>query len=222
MAATPAEQGGAQRNLVPLAVFAGAAVLVFGALYWFISDLLASEAKPTQQTVAIQVIKPPPPPPPKIEEEPPPPPEVEEEVELPEPEPLPDVPDLPDAPPADQLGLDAEGVAGSDAFGLAANRGGRGLIGGEGAFRWYAQKLKDQVSDYLASQPAVLNADYRVRLLLWVNGDGTVAKVRLGTSTGDAALDATLRSTLKDLKRLKQRPPNGLPQPIAIRVVGHA
>ena len=97
----------------------------------------------------MQVFRPPPPPPPKIEEPPPPPPP--EEVKLPDPEPVADAPDVPDMP--GPLGLDADGVAGSDAFGLVGRHGGNDLIGGDGRYRSYANHVKDAVLDYVWQIP---------------------------------------------------------------------
>jgi len=210
-----------QRSYAPF-LFGGIVVAVFAGMYVYLSDLLASDAKPVKQVVEVQVFRPPPPPPPKVEPEPPPPEMEEEEVDIPEPEALEDIPDLPDAPPAEMLGLDADGVAGSDAFGLAANRGGRGIIGGAGAHRWYAQKMKDQVSDYLSQYDDVKGENYKVRILLWVHEDGEVARARLAESSGDPAFDAFLMQRLMGMDRFSEKPPPDMPQPVAIRVVGHA
>ena len=72
--------------------------------------------KVVQQITMIQ--PPPPPPPPEVK---PPEPEVEEEkIEEPEPEQEPEpAPEESNEPPAEELGLDADGAAGSDGFGLS-------------------------------------------------------------------------------------------------------
>jgi len=54
---------------------------------------------------------------------------VQEKIEEPEPEPEEPLPDVPDEKPAGDTGLDAEGTAGSDAFGLVGRKGGKGLLG---------------------------------------------------------------------------------------------
>src|SRR5262245_1063784 len=81
-----------------------------------------SSTRPAAQVV--QIVRPPPPPP--SEPPPPPPPEekIQEVLQQDTPEPAPSD----DAAP-EQLGLDAEGTAGGDAFGLAARRGGSDLVG---------------------------------------------------------------------------------------------
>lgn len=215
-----AKDEGQSRLPLVIALVAGVALIMSGVFY--VRSLLNSEAKPAEQVVQVQVFRPPPPPPPPMEEEPPPPEMEEEELEIPEPEALPDLPDLPDMPAQEQLGLDAEGVAGSDAFGLAANRGGRTLIGGAGAYRWYAQKAKDAVFSHLGSDDVLRSADYRARILVWVSRDGSILRFRIARPTGDVRLDSQLESVLAALKRLPEAPPPGLPQPIAIRIVGHA
>jgi len=201
-------------------VLGALSLVVFGSIYLFLTNLLAEEAKPVEQTLQVQVFRPPPPPPPEIEE--PPPPEMEqEEIDVPEPEALPDVPDLPEPPPTEMLGLDAEGVAGSDAFGLLANRGGQGLVGGEGRFRWYAHRLTDHVNDHLSRLSELRSREYTARVLLWVDENGRVERVRLADSTGDRELDRALRDALGDLKQFGRKPPQGLPQPIAVGVRGN-
>ncbi|WP_052700215.1 hypothetical protein [Methylocucumis oryzae] len=94
-----------------------------------------------------------PPPPPKVEK--PPEPEVKNEVEQPEPEPEEPLPDVADEPPPGDLGLDAEGTAGSDGFGLAARKGGRGLLGGGGGgdpYAWYGGLIKKRPTRHLIGQ----------------------------------------------------------------------
>src|SRR5882762_6880328 len=77
-------------------------------------------------------------------ENPPPPDKVEEPLPQDEPPPSPD-----NTPaPTPQLGLDAEGSAGGDSFGLAARQGGSDITGTGGAvFAWYTGKLKTAIAD---------------------------------------------------------------------------
>jgi protein TonB len=106
----------------------GAAVLVLvlsGVSVALIRNMSGTAApqQPLVQQISI-VMPPPPPPPPEIQE-----PEPVEELEIEEPEPL--VEDTNAEAPGEELGLDADGVAGGDAFGLRAKKGGRGLLGGD-------------------------------------------------------------------------------------------
>src|SRR5262245_7818543 len=102
---------------------------------------------PKRQTAqVVKLIRPPPPPP----EQPPPPPPPEEKIEEPLPQETPQDSPPEDSAPAEQLGLDAEGVAGSDGFGLAARKGGRELGLGGAVFGWYTGRLKDAILDMLS------------------------------------------------------------------------
>ena len=187
-------------------------------LAYAIKSMLSAPA-PARQTVVQQVtlVRPPPPPP---VEEPPPPPEVEEEVKVPEPEEQPLENDDAQPPPGDQLGLDAEGTAGSDAFGLAARRGGRDLIGGGGdAFRWYANVLKDDILRRLSENKRVRANRYAVNVRLWIDRNGAVERVALASSTGDPQLDGELERALDGIERIAQAPPADLPQPVRLRIV---
>lgn len=130
---------------LPLLVGALLVMLLVAIGYYLVSGL-KDQGEPKKVIQQITVIKPPPPPPepPPPEEEPEP---VEEELEedIPDdPEPLPDQPS--DQPAGEDLGLDAEGVAGGDSFGLKARKGGRGLLSGGGFGAYLKQELNKAVT----------------------------------------------------------------------------
>jgi protein TonB len=188
-----------------------------GAAVYFIKQFIDSPPPPPKQVIQeVRLIRPPPPPetPP-----PPPPPEVEEKVDLPEPQPTPEAPS--DQPPAgDVLGLDADGVAGGDGFGLAARRGGRDLLASGGdRFGWYAGMLKQDLLSLLGEERDLRLRAYSVSVRLWLDAHGGVTRVDLASSTGDRDLDKRLRERLAGMERVAQAPPDGLPQPIQVRIV---
>jgi periplasmic protein TonB len=186
---------------------------------FFIRQLISTPPPQQKQVVQeVRLIRPPPPPP--ETEPPPPPPEVEEElVDLPEPEPTPDSPSD-EPPPGELLGLDADGVAGSDGFGLAARRGGRDLLGkGGDKFAWYAGMLKTDLVNFLSDHRDLRSKAYSVNVRLWLDGHGAVTRVDLASSTGDKDLDRQLRDLLASLQRVAEAPPSDLPQPVQIRIV---
>lgn len=192
-------------------LFSGGIVLVRG---W-----LEKPGPKTQRVVQEIALVRPPPPPPEVEE-PPPPPEMEEEIpELPEPQSEPDPVQSDDPPPSD-LGLDAEGVAGSDAFGLVGNRGGRGIIGSGGGsrYRWYAGVLKQTLVTHLADYEQVRSASYVITVDVYINQRGRVVRVELTDSTGDPELDMALQQALSSLSDVGGPPPDGLPQPVKLRI----
>jgi periplasmic protein TonB len=139
---------------------------------------------------------------------------------------VPDPQDKPDPtpsnqpPPGEQLGLDAEGSAGGDEFGLAARKGGRDLLAtGGSAYAWYAGLLKDEILDLLSGDKRAHNGEYSVIVRVWVRNDGTVDRVRIAQSSGNRERDQAIESALSRITRLQQAPPADMPEPISLRIV---
>ncbi len=188
-----------------------------GAAVYFIRQFMDSPPPAPKQVIQeVRLIRPPPPP----ETAPPPPPPPEEKVDdLKESEHTPDAPA--DQPPAGALlGLDTEGVAGGDGFGLAARRGGRDLLASGGdRFAWYAGMLKQDLLTLLGENRDVRARSYSINVRLWLDGKGAVTRVALASSTGDRSLDQQLSTLLAGMERVAEAPPDGLPQPVQIRIV---
>ncbi len=202
--------------LVVVVVLVGAGFLVY-----LVQGFLASAPpKPKQMVQQISLVQPPPPPPPpKVEK--PPEPEMQEEVEVPEPEEVPEeLPELVnDEPPAgDLLGLDAEGGAGGDAFGLIGRKGGRGLLSDGSRFGWYAGIIKEDIIDALSAAPGVRERGYSVVVKVWIDRSGRLERFQLLSSTGDRETDESLRIAFSSLARLSEPPPEDMPQPVKLRV----
>ena len=139
-------------------------VLVLGTVAVLFIRHIVTGAVPQQKKVVqeVHLIRPPPPPP---DEPPPPPPPPEEKVNVPDPQEKPEEPTPSnDPPPSQNLGLDAEGGAGGDAFGLVGNKGGRDLVGsgpGGSVFQWYAGLLKNEILEQLSSNRKVRNGNFK-------------------------------------------------------------
>jgi protein TonB len=212
------KKAGSLRGYVPVAVISLTVIAAVGLVGWLvfssIGDPAGATKKPIQQ---VQIIRPPPPPP-----TPPPPPPEAEEVDVPEPEePEPEAAE-PDQPPiGEQLGLDAEGVAGGDGFGLLGRKGGRDLLGTGGGdqFAWYGQVLKSDLIDKLAEIRDIRRDRYSVEVRLWLSPDGRIERFKVLTSTGDKELDRDLVAALKSLDRVSELPPADLPQPVRLRII---
>ncbi|MGD0961550.1 MAG: energy transducer TonB, partial [Methylomonas sp.] len=161
---------------------------------------------------------PPPPPPPQPKVEQPPPPDVKQKIEEPEeePEPLPDTP--PDEAPARDLGLDAEGTAGSDAFGLAAHKGGTGLFGGGDPYAHYGNMVKNEILSLLTSHEELRRKGYTANIKIWLKSDGTVERVEIAKGSNDAEIDDILNRLLDKLKKVAEPPPPGMQQPLKYRI----
>jgi periplasmic protein TonB len=207
-----------KRRYVPLIAIAVVLLVGFGVVR-FLHGILSGGAPPTKKVVQeIHVIRPPPPPP---DEPPPPPPPPEQKVDVSEPQDKPDPTPSNDPPPSEQLGLDAEGGAGSDAFGLAGNKGGRDLLAGGGGsvFGWYAGLLKTAILDSLEAEARARNGGYSVTVKVWVRQDGSIDHVHIEQGSGDRDRDRAIETALSHMSRLSQAPPPDMPEPISLRIV---
>ena len=198
-----------------------AGVLLLCAFVWFVHTMLAQKSSsPQRQVQTVQIIRPPPPPPPDQPPPTPPPQKPEEQLpkDRPEPEPKDDEP-----PPAAPLGIDADGSAGSDAFGLAARRGGSDLVGGSGGalFAWYTNRLKDAVIDRLSNDGRLAAKKFSVSVQMWIEPDGRIREIKLVSTTGNRELDQHIESALTSITRMNEGPPLEMPQPVNLRIVSH-
>jgi len=187
-----------------------------GAIALMRSFLQSTPGQPKQLVQQIQLIRPPPPPP----DLPPPPPPPEEKLDIPDPRDKPDPTPSNEPPPGEQLGLDVEGSAGGDEFGLAARKGGRDLLASGGnAYTWYAGLLKEEILGQLSSEKRARSGEYTVVVRVWVRNDGTVDRVRVAQSSGNRERDQAIEAALSRITRLSQAPPADMPEPISLRIV---
>jgi len=170
--------------------------------------------KPTPKKIVQQVtvLLPPPPPPPEIEQEEIKP-EIEEEI-------IEEVMD--EAMPeelgeslSDDLGLDADGSAGADGFGLKARKGGRGFLGGGSA---YASQVQTQINDLIASHNDLPYRDFEGICKIWIDKTGKLEKFEMVNYSGDVEARSILQGLLLAKLRVKSSPPLEMPQPIKFRL----
>jgi len=205
------------RYLPALLLGVGVMSLGVGAIALMRNFLHSAPPLPKQQIQEVHLIRPPPPPP---DLPPPPPPPPEEKVNVPDPQDKPDPTPSNEPPPSERLGLDAEGSAGGDAFGLMGNKGGRDLLGSGGsAYVWYAGLLKDQILEQLNTEKQAHHGEYSLLVHVWVRNDGSIDHVRIVEGTGNRERDSAIESALARIKRLSQAPPNDMPEPISLRIV---
>ena len=178
--------------------------------------MLAPAQKKQREVQNIQIVRPPPPPPENQPPPPPPPPDHQQDP-LPQNEPDPSPDNSPSQ--AGPLGLDAEGGAGSDAFGLAARKGGRDIAGTGGAiFGWYTQILRDAINDRLATEKELKTRRYSVNVTVHVGPDGTVLDARVLSSTGRKDIDSLIERTIAKIGRLREERPREMPAQVKLRV----
>ncbi|TAN49944.1 MAG: energy transducer TonB [Methylococcaceae bacterium] len=213
-------------NHLPLLIGIALTLLIALAVY-LLQDTFRKPAQAKKQIQQVTLVQLPPPPPPLPETKPPEPEPEPEKLPEPEPEPEPEpAPEPADEPVGEELGLDAEGGAGADGFGLMGKKGGRGLLGGSGgsAILWYGGQVKRGLEEALQQQlPAdsgARQAAYTVQLNVWVSGDGSVERAELSGSSGKPEVDAALRAALAGVRfSLPKAPPPNMPQPLKVRVI---
>lgn len=213
-------------------VIAAVALAVLVLLFVVIRSFLQQSVRPHKMVQEITLLRPPPPPPPPKPEEKPPEPEIKkDEVKLDQPkdEPKPDN----EPPPAlKPLGLDADASGSGDAFGLAANKGGRGIEttagmsegpGGDGGGpvirkdpgEGYNRRIKNLIQDALSRDKALQGYNYTVEVALTPRPEGGF-NVALRDSTGDSKADAALQSALERVSGSLPAPPNATPRLLKI------
>jgi len=203
------------KKRAPLIISGALGLLFLLGVVWMIRGVMGSKTeKPSRMVQNITLIRPPPPPP----DVPPPPPPDKLDEPLPQNEPDPTPDNTPT--PSEQLGLDAEGAAGDDGFGLAARKGGGDLIGSGGAaFAWYTGRLKDVVSEKLTDNAALRSKKFIITIRVWIDTDGRIKDLRLATGSGNRDLDSLITSSLTGIGRMSEPPPIEMPQPISLRIV---
>ncbi len=143
-------------------------------------------------------------------------------------------PTEPGPPAGADLGVDAEGGSGSDAFGLVGRKGGRAITlgggtgggggGGPSPFAVYGVYVKRIQDDVWRSLRKLLEGDderqrgrRHVTVRITLDGSGTILSRKLVAPSGDAILD---EAVLKSLNRMKvsEPPPEGSSRTRTIRI----
>jgi periplasmic protein TonB len=206
-----------ERRIITLIGSCLVAIVLIAGFVSFVRMMMASKTgKPGRQVQIVQIIRPPPPPP----DQPPPPPPEKTDEPLPKDEPEP-TPDQSPAPVDQPLGLDAEGSAGGDEFGLAARRCGSDLVGGSGRapYAWYTNRLTDAIRERLASVECAKSAKGSLSFHLLLEASGKIRQVQLATTTGNQKVDQCIDSELKSMPPMSDPLPPGMPEQVNVKVV---
>jgi periplasmic protein TonB len=186
------------------------ALLIYLAMVFLDTETEQPQRKKVVQQVTI--FTPPPPPPP-------PPPEQEPEVQ--EPEEQAPVDEMDEAMPEEDagedagndLGLDADGAAGADGFGLLARKGGRGIVGGG-----YGALVVQEINAMLVDDERLRSKEYTVLLKIWISENGDIERYKIDKKSGDESVVAMIESVLARMGTVSEGPPLELPQPIRLRI----
>ena len=197
-----------------LPLILGVIIVLFTIIFGFlINDFLKDKPKPKKIVQHMTtILLPPPPPPPEIEPEEIEP-EIEEEIiEETMDESMPE--EIGDSLEND-LGMDADGSAGSDSFGLKARKGGRSFLGGGSV---YASQIQTQINDLIANHDELPFTYFEVVCKIWIDERGKLENIELVNYSGDEESRETLKNLIQEQLQVNNGPPLEMPQPIKLRL----
>lgn len=178
--------------------------------------------RPSEVTMVKIISAPLPPPPP-----PPPEQKIVQEKMIDQPLLNPQEPQPQEAPPAaNEVGTNVKGDGSGDAFGLSGN-GNSGFVVGSSVkgglssanrWGWYAGQVQTSIGEALRHNPRTRDASFRVVVRIWPDAAGRVTRAQLADSSGDAALDRTIKNDVLTGLQLREPPPEGMPFPLVMRL----
>lgn len=180
--------------------------------------------KPSQQQKQMAKIHivpdtpPPPPPPPKEEKRPEPPKETKEmKIEQPKQE---------QPVPTEQLKMEGagsdQGLAGLSSGPVKSEYDGQRIGDAGNRLAWFKGVYQRYVQSALQADARLRKDEYRIVVRLWLLPDGAVSRAELTASTGNVDTDERLRTALLALPPLGERVPEGLPQPVVLRLTSRS
>jgi len=206
---------------------------LLGTGVYFVKMVLSDDSTHKKKPIAIVTLLKPPPP--QIKEKmPEPPKEIQQKEEIVDPvqqnDPNPQADNQDNTPAGDQLGLDADGSAGGDAFGLVGKKGGRSLLAGEGGmgklsllskYAGYTQTLqaeiRKKVMKHLEDEGGIPKGKLQAVARVSVNSSGTILECRIIGSSGNHNMDSTIKKALSQF-RVSEPPPDGMPRTMDIKL----
>jgi outer membrane biosynthesis protein TonB len=215
--------------------------LVFLVAIGFLIKVVLTDSGPRQKQhiSTVTLLKPPP----EVKEKPPEP-EVQKEipketmttpVEMAQPQDQ--AQDQQDAPPAGaDLGVEGDGAAGSDNFGLTAKGKGKGrdiTLGGGGGgsginklalmskYGWYTSKVQEEIKKQMRKQldqeGGIPKGKFQATIRILLDSRGAIIKYQIVASSGNEKMDEALKGSLPGF-RISQPPPEGMPSGMTVRI----
>lgn len=185
---------------------------IAGGVFW-LSKYAKKEPPPQKKMIQqVTIVTPPPPPPPPPE--PVKQPEIKEE-EIPK-EAVTETP--PEAGPeqssSPDLGVDAEGGAGGDGFGLVGKKGGRGLLGGGG----YEQVVRQEINEIILENERLKHMAYVATITLRIGDGGELEQVHVELVSGEREAFELLKKILEEKRKLSRPRPLEAASLVKLRV----
>ena len=229
-----------QKSTVSWGLIALVVVFMGGAAFIIVNVLSGEGPRRRDNVATVTLLKPPP---------------VQVKEKLPEPEPVKEMQkkeeivdptqgpkDEPqnnendNTPAGDKLGLDAEGKAGGDSFGLVGKKGGRNILSGDGGggmgrlsllskFGWYTQivetEIRKKVMKHLDENGGIPRGKLQAVVQVSVDSVGAIVKYKIIGSSGNHKMDDAVKQSIGDIK-ISEPPPEGMPRTMSIRVTSQS
>ena len=218
-------------------------VVLLGGAAYIITMVLSGDAPRKRDSVAtVTLLKPPPV---QVKEKPPEPEPVKEMQKKEEMiDPTPGLQnesqnnENDNTPAGENLGVDAEGKAGGDSFGLVGKKGGRSILAGDGGgrggmgrlsllskFGWYTQivetEIRKKVMKHLDENGGIPKGKLQAVVQISVNSTGSIVKYKIIGSSGNHKMDEAVNQSIGDIK-ISEPPPDGMPRTMSIRVTSQS
>ncbi|HED14067.1 MAG TPA: energy transducer TonB, partial [Gammaproteobacteria bacterium] len=78
--------------------------------------------------------------------------------------------------------------------------------------------LQKRIEDALLDSNSIRKKAYSVIARIWVAPDGSIQQAELSGSSGDDTIDGKLVDLIRSLQALAEIPPEGMPQPIKLKI----
>lgn len=198
------------------------ALSLLGGIGYGIKSLMSGGAPQKKQVTTIKLIPdtppPPPPPPPKEPPKEQPKPDAPKEVKMEQPKPV-------ETPPAEQIKMEGPAGDGPSAFAAGAvNNDYKGgevkTIGSDGGakFNWYAGLVKSQIETALEKDKKLAEGQYKLTISVWLKPNGDVEKLTVVQSDAVPEIEQAIKAALDSMPAMREVPPEGMPQPIKLRI----
>ena len=187
-----------------------------------IKKMMSGGAPHKKQITTIKLLPdtppPPPPPPPKEPPKEQPKEQPKEAPKAPEPKPA-------ETPPAENLKMEGPAGDGPSPFAAGAvsndyKGGDVKTIGSDGGlkFNWYAGLVKSEIEQALQKNKQLTEGQYKLVVTVWVKPNGDIEKLEVVQSDANPEIEQTVKSALNAMPSIREAPPEGMPQPIKLRI----
>jgi TonB family protein len=126
--------------------------------------------------------------------------------------------------PSASLGTNIQGNGPPDGFGLGrrdtgifSGKGGGGGQGTGNRFGSYFSQVKETLAEVLRQNPLTRSANFNIKVRIWADLTGRITRAKLVESTGDTAIDRTIKAGVLIGRQLPDTP-EGMSMPIELHI----